>query len=107
MSYKEALEVALCYGWIDGQKRQESEEACCNALFRAGARRPAGRKSTGKRRALALIASGEIRAAGLEAIENAKQSGRWESRLRFSQRGDSAQRFSSRFGCESEGERVF
>jgi uncharacterized protein YdeI (YjbR/CyaY-like superfamily) len=26
VSYKEALEVALCYGWIDGQKRPESEQ---------------------------------------------------------------------------------
>ncbi len=27
VSYKEALDVALCYGWIDGQKRAESEQA--------------------------------------------------------------------------------
>jgi uncharacterized protein YdeI (YjbR/CyaY-like superfamily) len=77
VSYKEALEVALCYGWIDGQKRPESEEAWLQRFV------PRGSKSLwskiNREAALALIAGGEMKVAGLEAIENAKQNGRWES----------------------------
>jgi uncharacterized protein YdeI (YjbR/CyaY-like superfamily) len=77
VSYKEALDVALCYGWIDGQKRPESEQ-----IWR---QRFVSRSSTSiwskinREKALALIASGEMKAAGLEAIENAKKNGRWDT----------------------------
>ena len=77
VSYQEALEVALCYGWIDGQKRSESDEAWLQRFV--------SRSSTSiwskinREKALALIANGEMKAAGLEAIENAKKNGRWEA----------------------------
>jgi uncharacterized protein YdeI (YjbR/CyaY-like superfamily) len=77
VSYKEALEIALCYGWIDGQKKPESEEAWLQKFV------PRSAKSVwskiNREKALALIASGEMKPAGLEAIENAKNNGRWES----------------------------
>jgi uncharacterized protein YdeI (YjbR/CyaY-like superfamily) len=77
VSYKEALEIALCYGWIDGQKRPESDEAWLQKFV------PRSAKSVwskiNREKALALIAAGEMKAAGLEAIENAKKNGRWES----------------------------
>jgi uncharacterized protein YdeI (YjbR/CyaY-like superfamily) len=77
VSYKEALEVALCYGWIDGQKRPESKESWLQRFV------PRGSKSLwskiNREAALALIASGQMKAAGLEAVESAKQSGQWEA----------------------------
>lgn len=77
VNYQEALEVALCYGWIDGQKRPESEESWLQRFI------PRGPKSLwskiNRAKALVLIASGEMKAPGLEAIEQAKQSGRWEA----------------------------
>jgi uncharacterized protein YdeI (YjbR/CyaY-like superfamily) len=77
VSYKEALEVALCYGWIDGQKRPESEEAW---LQRFVSRSPRSIWSKINRaKALALIANGEMKSAGLEAIENARKNGRWDA----------------------------
>lgn len=77
VSYGEALEVALCYGWIDGQRKPESEEAW---LLRFLPRAPRGLWSKiNREKAEALIASGEMRAAGLEAILEAKKSGRWDS----------------------------
>lgn len=77
LTYKEALEVALCYGWIDGQKRPESEQSW---LQRFVPRSPKSLWSkVNREKALALISSGEMKAAGLEAIENARQAGRWES----------------------------
>ncbi len=77
VTYKEALEVALCYGWIDGQKRPESEQSWLQRFV------PRSPKSLWSRinreKALALISSGEMKPAGLKAIENAKQTGRWEA----------------------------
>jgi uncharacterized protein YdeI (YjbR/CyaY-like superfamily) len=77
VSYKEALEVALCYGWIDGQKRPESEETWLQR-FIARSNQSMWSKIN-REKALALIASGEMKAAGLEAIENAKKNGRWDA----------------------------
>lgn len=75
VTYAEALEVALCYGWIDGQKKPEDEESWLQRFL------PRGERSLwskiNREKALVLIASGEMKPAGLEAIENAKQSGRW------------------------------
>ncbi len=77
VSYKEALEVALCYGWIDGQKRPESEQAWLQRFVsRSG---PSIWSKINREKALALVASGEMKPAGLEAIENAKKNGRWDS----------------------------
>ncbi len=77
VSYQEALEVALCYGWIDGQKRPESEQSWLQRFL------PRANKSIwskiNREKALALIARGEMKAAGLEAIENAKKNGRWDA----------------------------
>lgn len=73
----EAVEVALCYGWIDAQARPESAAAW---LQRFVPRRPRSIWSKiNRERALALIASGRMRPAGLEQIERAKQDGRWEA----------------------------
>jgi len=77
VSYKEALEVALCYGWIDGQKRPESEQAWLQKfLSRSG---KSIWSKINREKALALIASGQMKTAGLEAIENAKKNGRWDT----------------------------
>jgi uncharacterized protein YdeI (YjbR/CyaY-like superfamily) len=77
VSYQEALEVALCFGWIDGQKRPESEQSWLQRFL------PRSSKSIwskiNREKALALIASGEIKAAGLAAIENAKKNGQWDA----------------------------
>jgi len=77
VSYKEALEVALCYGWIDGQKRGESEHFWRQKFVPRSSRSIWSRIN--REKALALIACGEMNAAGLEAIENAKMNGRWDA----------------------------
>jgi uncharacterized protein YdeI (YjbR/CyaY-like superfamily) len=77
VSYKEALEVALCYGWIDGQKKPESNAAWLQRFVPRGARSLWSKIN--REAALALIASGQMKAAGLEAIEAAKQNGRWDT----------------------------
>jgi len=76
-TYQEALDVALCYGWIDGQKRPFDGRTWLQRFTPRGPRSIWSKINTGK--ADALIKSGRMRAAGLAAIESAKASGRWES----------------------------
>lgn len=77
VTYAEALEVALAYGWIDGQKKPESEEAWLQRFVPRSARSIWSKIN--REEALALIAGGQMKAAGLEAVERAKECGRWES----------------------------
>ena len=77
VTYAEALEVALCYGWIDGQKRGESELAWLQRFLPRSAKSIWSKINCGK--AKELIASRRMKAAGLEAVEDAKRDGRWEA----------------------------
>lgn len=77
VTYLEAIETALCYGWIDGLKRPESERAW---LQRFVPRRPKSLWSKINRtKAEALIACGRMKDPGLEAIKQAQTDGRWET----------------------------
>jgi uncharacterized protein YdeI (YjbR/CyaY-like superfamily) len=76
VSRKEAIDAALCFGWIDGQLDKYDDRSW---LMRMTPRRPRSKWSERNRsRALALIAAGRMRAAGLAEIEAAKADGRWD-----------------------------
>jgi uncharacterized protein YdeI (YjbR/CyaY-like superfamily) len=77
VTYGEALEVALCYGWIDGQKRVESEQAWLQRFLPRSAKSIWSKINRDK--AVALIANGRMKVAGLKAVEAAKKAGRWEA----------------------------
>jgi uncharacterized protein YdeI (YjbR/CyaY-like superfamily) len=77
ISYAEGLELALCFGWIDSQKRGLDEKFF---LQRFTPRRPRGRWSRINREKVeALIAAKAMRAAGMAEVEAAKADGRWEA----------------------------
>jgi uncharacterized protein YdeI (YjbR/CyaY-like superfamily) len=77
VSYAEALEVALCFGWIDSQKRGFDEG---HFLQRFTPRRPRGRWSRiNREKAEALIEAGRMRPAGMAEVEAARADGRWEA----------------------------
>lgn len=77
VTYGEALEQALCFGWIDSQKRGHDEQ---HFLQRFTPRRPRGRWSRINRdKAEALIAAKRMRPTGLAEVEAAKADGRWEA----------------------------
>jgi uncharacterized protein YdeI (YjbR/CyaY-like superfamily) len=77
VSYSDALDVALCHGWIDGQKDRLDERFW---LQRFTPRTSRSRWSKRNRaRAEALVASGEMAPAGLREIERARADGRWEA----------------------------
>ncbi|HKB49913.1 MAG TPA: YdeI/OmpD-associated family protein [Solirubrobacterales bacterium] len=77
VSYAEALEAALCFGWIDSQKRGLDEK---HFLQRFTPRRPRGRWSRiNREKAEELIAAGRMQPAGLTQVEAAKADGRWDA----------------------------
>lgn len=77
VTYAEALEVALCHGWIDGQKKGFDAQFF---LQRFTPRRP---RSTWSKinvvKVEALVVAGRMRPAGLREVEAAKADGRWEA----------------------------
>ena len=77
ITYAEALDEALCYGWIDGQKKPFDDDGWLQKFTRRGPRSIWSQINRDK--ALALIAAGRVQPAGLAAIEAAKQNGRWEA----------------------------
>ena len=77
ITYAEALDVALCYGWIDGQKLGESEQAWLQRFLPRSARSIWSRIN--REKAQALIASGSMKPAGHAAIEVAKTNGNWDA----------------------------
>lgn len=74
-SYAEALEVALCYGWIDGQKKTGDAATWLQKFTPRGARSIWSKIN--REKAEALVASGRMRAAGREEMEKAQRDGRW------------------------------
>lgn len=76
VSYDEAVELGLCFGWIDGQARKLDDDFW---LQRFTPRRKRSIWSQINRdKATELIRQGRIRPAGLAAIEAAKADGRWD-----------------------------
>ena len=77
ITYAEALDVALCHGWIDGQSKSEGD---ATYLQRFGKRKSKSLWSKINREHVArLIAEGRMRASGLEEVERAKADGRWDA----------------------------
>jgi uncharacterized protein YdeI (YjbR/CyaY-like superfamily) len=75
VSYAEALESALCYGWIDGQKAALDDQ---HWLQKFTPRRPRSIWSRVNRaKAETLLAAGRMQPAGLRQVELAKADGRW------------------------------
>jgi len=76
VTYPEALEAALCYGWIDGQKQAHDVSFWLQKFTPRGPRSIWSKIN--REKAEALVASGEMKPAGLAAIERAKENGQWE-----------------------------
>jgi uncharacterized protein YdeI (YjbR/CyaY-like superfamily) len=77
LSYGEAVEAGLCFGWIDGQKKGYDERSWLQRFTPRGPQSIWSKVNRAK--AEALIAAGRVRPAGLAALERARQSGRWDA----------------------------
>lgn len=76
VTYAEALDGALCYGWIDGQKGALDDRFWLQKFTQRGPRSKWSKINRDK--AEALIEAGRMKPAGLAAIEQARSDGRWE-----------------------------
>ena len=77
ISYEESLQVALCYGWIDGLINKYDEKYY---LTRFSPRKPNSVWSKANREIVEkLIAEGKMNSSGLVAVKAAKANGRWDN----------------------------
>jgi uncharacterized protein YdeI (YjbR/CyaY-like superfamily) len=77
VTHAEALEAALCFGWIDGQRRS-LDEAFFLQKF-TPRRRRSNWSRINREKAEQLIAAGRMRPAGRAEVERARADGRWEA----------------------------
>lgn len=77
VTYAEALDQALCYGWIDGQKKLHDAQSWLQRFTPRRSRSPWSRKNT--EHAERLIASREMAPTGMKQVEAAKADGRWSA----------------------------
>jgi uncharacterized protein YdeI (YjbR/CyaY-like superfamily) len=77
LTYDQALEEAICHGWIDGQVRRRDDDTYRQRFT------PRRRRSAWSKRntdiAERLLAEGRMRSAGVAEMERAKADGRWDS----------------------------
>ncbi|MFE4571202.1 YdeI/OmpD-associated family protein [Paenibacillus chitinolyticus] len=94
VSYQEALESALCYGWIDSQKKTFDDQSWLQRFT------PRGNRSiwskVNKDKAEQLIADARMKPGGLRAIEDAKRSGQWDKAYEPQSSGSVPEDFAAR-----------
>jgi uncharacterized protein YdeI (YjbR/CyaY-like superfamily) len=76
ITYAEAIDAALAWGWIDSQKRALDDSAWLQRFSPRSAKSPWSKINRGK--AETLIAAGLMQPPGLAEVERAKRDGRWE-----------------------------
>lgn len=76
VSYAEALDIALCWGWIDGQKKSFGENSFLQRFCPRGAKSIWSQRNIGH--AERLIAEGRMTPFGQAQIDAAKADGRWQ-----------------------------
>jgi uncharacterized protein YdeI (YjbR/CyaY-like superfamily) len=77
LTYDQALEEALCHGWIDGQVRRRDEHTYRQRFTRRRSRSAWSKRNVGL--AERLLAEGRMHPAGVAELEQAKADGRWEA----------------------------
>jgi uncharacterized protein YdeI (YjbR/CyaY-like superfamily) len=77
VSYQEAVQEALCYGWIDSQKQAYDDDYYLQKFTPRGPRSVWSKINVAK--VEELIKTGKMQPAGLAAIDLAKQDGRWDA----------------------------
>jgi uncharacterized protein YdeI (YjbR/CyaY-like superfamily) len=76
VTYAEALDLALCFGWIDGQKKSRDTDSYLQKFTPRQQRSPWSKRN--RAHVERLAAAGEMHAAGLAAVAAAKADGRWD-----------------------------
>ncbi|HZJ06678.1 MAG TPA: YdeI/OmpD-associated family protein [Nocardioidaceae bacterium] len=77
LTYAQAVDEALCHGWIDGQARRRDDTTHLQRFTPRRARSPWSKRNVGY--VARLIAEGRMRTSGLAEVERAKADGRWDA----------------------------
>lgn len=77
VTYDEALDIALCYGWIDGQVKSFNEDYYIQKFTPRRARSKWSKRN--REKVAALIEQGRMQTPGMREIERAKADGRWDA----------------------------
>ncbi len=105
ITYAEALDQALCFGWIDGQARPKDENSW---LQKFTPRRPrSGWSKRNTQHAERLIKSGHMTHAGLAAVEAAKADGRWSAAYESPRNAAPPEDFLKLLGTNKEAKAFF
>ncbi|MDA0734314.1 MAG: YdeI/OmpD-associated family protein [Chloroflexi bacterium] len=103
--YPEALDEALCFGWIDGQKKSYDEQSW---LQRFTPRRPrSGWSKINTGHVERLIQAGKMRPAGLKEVEAAKNDGRWQDAYQSPRDATLPEDFISELDKDEQAKTVF
>ena len=76
ITYAEALDVALCHGWIDSQKKRGDDASFLQKFTPRGPRSIWSKVN--REKVAALMAGGAMKPAGLRAVERARANGQWD-----------------------------
>jgi uncharacterized protein YdeI (YjbR/CyaY-like superfamily) len=105
INYNQAVEGALRYGWIDGQKKSYDETSWLQKFT------PRGAKSIwskiNREKAQALIDNGQMQPAGMAAIEAAQKDGRWQAAYDSQSNATVPEDFQAALDANEEAKRFF
>jgi uncharacterized protein YdeI (YjbR/CyaY-like superfamily) len=77
VTHAEALDVALCYGWIDGQRKAFDDQWFVQRFTPRRAR--SNWSKVNREKVARLVAEGRMQPGGLREVERAKADGRWDA----------------------------
>ncbi|MGK9149353.1 YdeI/OmpD-associated family protein [Plantibacter flavus] len=80
ITWSEALDVALCYGWIDGQSKRFDDDYSLQAF--TPRRKDSPWSQINQEHVARLVDEGRMRAGGLAEVERAQADGRWDAAYR-------------------------
>jgi len=105
LTYDEALEEALCQGWIDGQVRRRDESTYRQRFTPRRARSPWSRRNVGI--AERLLAEGRMQPAGVAEMERARGDGRWEAAYEGQAASEVPEDLTSALAAEPKAQAMF
>ncbi len=105
LTYAEALDQALCYGWIDGQKKAHDELSWLQRFTPRRAKSVWSKINT--QHVDRLIKTGAMTAAGMQAVEAAKADGRWQAAYASSKNATPPEDFLKELSKNKQAEAFF
>ena len=105
VTYPEAVEEALCHGWIDGQKRTYNETSWLQKFC------PRGKKSVWSKinvdKIAALTKTGKMKPAGLAVVAAAQADGRWDAAYESQSKAGVPEDFTAMLAKHPKAEKFF